>query len=103
MTERRLPGLLSRELHGGERLMVTWVEVAPGAAQRPHAHERSEQVYVIVRGSGVAVVAGEERTVGEGDVVAIPPQTEHWIRCAGEDPLVYVSATAPPEDMSRFY
>ena len=71
MTERRLPGLLSRELHGGERLMVTWVEVAPGAAQRPHAHERSEQVYVIVRGSGVAVVAGEERTVGEGDVVAI--------------------------------
>jgi oxalate decarboxylase/phosphoglucose isomerase-like protein (cupin superfamily) len=34
--------------------------------------------------------------VGEGTMVFVPPGTEHAIRNAGVELLVYVSATSPP-------
>ena len=64
---------------GSRNLSVTWVDVPPGAEQRAHSHEDSEQVYVIVRGRGRMYVAGDEEDVGEGDLVFIPPATEHGI------------------------
>ncbi|MBA4115892.1 MAG: hypothetical protein H0X71_05525 [Rubrobacter sp.] len=44
---------------GGE-LTVTWVDVAPGSAQRPHGYGL-EQVYVVVEGRGLMRVGNEER------------------------------------------
>jgi mannose-6-phosphate isomerase-like protein (cupin superfamily) len=71
------PGLRSRVLlQAGDEaaadLAVTWVEVAPGAAQAPHAHA-PQQVYVVVSGSGRMLVGDEERDVGAGDLVFVPP------------------------------
>ena len=37
---------------GSRHLTVTWLDIPPGAEQRAHSHEDSEQVYVIVRGGG---------------------------------------------------
>jgi mannose-6-phosphate isomerase-like protein (cupin superfamily) len=64
---------------GCKTLSVTWVDVPPGAEQRPHSHADSEQVYVIVRGSGRMLVAGDTEQVGEGDLVFIPPGADHGI------------------------
>ena len=64
---------------GSRNMAVTWVDVPPGAEQRPHAHDEAEQVYVIVRGHGRMSVAGDEEEVGEGDLVFIPPSTQHGI------------------------
>ena len=88
---------------GSKNLTVTWVDVPPGAEQRPHSHPDSEQVYVIVRGSGRIQVAGDTEHVGEGDLVFIPPGAEHGIKNEGSDPLVYVSAASPPVSMAELY
>ena len=88
---------------GSRNLAVTWVEVPAGAEQRAHSHPESEQVYVIVRGRGRMEVAGDVEEVGEGDLVFIPPATQHGIVNDGSEPLVYVAAASPPVSMEELY
>jgi mannose-6-phosphate isomerase-like protein (cupin superfamily) len=88
---------------GSKNLAVTWVDLRPGAEQRSHSHEDSEQVYVIVRGNGRMRVAGDEESVSEGDLVFIPPATDHGILNDGDETLVYVSAMSPPVSMDELY
>lgn len=88
---------------GARNLSITWVDVPPGAEQRSHSHEDSEQVYVIVRGRGRMHVAGDEEDVAEGDLVFIPPATDHGITNDGSDTLVYVSAASPPVSTEELY
>ena len=54
---------------------------------------------MIVRGRGVMRVGDEEREVEAGTLVLVPPRTGHSIRNTGEEPLVFVSATAPPFEL----
>jgi mannose-6-phosphate isomerase-like protein (cupin superfamily) len=91
--------LLTKGQFGSENLSITWVEGAPGSEQLLHAHPANEQVYVIVRGRGLMKVGGEEQEVGAGTMVFVPPRTDHAIRNVGDEPLVYVSATAPPFEL----
>jgi mannose-6-phosphate isomerase-like protein (cupin superfamily) len=42
------------------------------------------------------LVGAEDRKVGEGTMVFIPPGTEHAIRNTNSELPVYVSATWPP-------
>jgi mannose-6-phosphate isomerase-like protein (cupin superfamily) len=88
---------------GSRNLTVTWVDVPPGGEQRAHSHPDSEQVYVIVRGSGTMRVAGDTERVAEGDLVFIPPAAEHGIENDGSEPLVYISAASPPVSMEELY
>lgn len=88
--------LLARGQFGSQQLCITWVECSPGSQQARHRHLSQEQVYVIVRGEGLMLLGDEERLVGEGTMVFVPPGTEHAIRNTGSGLLVYVSATAPP-------
>lgn len=88
--------LVGRGDFGSRHLAVTWVEGGAGSEQRRHAHPESEQVYVVVRGNGRMKVGDEERLVGPGTAVFVPPGALHAIAQVGDEPLVYVSATAPP-------
>jgi mannose-6-phosphate isomerase-like protein (cupin superfamily) len=88
---------------GSKNLSVTWVDVPPGAEQRPHSHPDSEQIYVIVRGNGLMHVAGDTEEVGEGDLVFIPPGASHGIKNESSEPLVYISAASPPVSMAELY
>src|SRR5438876_1068632 len=54
--------LFTSEL-GSPNLAVTWVQGEPGGQQGIHAHEDSDQVYVIIRGRGVTIADSEEREV----------------------------------------
>ena len=83
-------------------LSITWVEVAPGAAQQPHSHP-PEQVYVIVQGRGEMTVGHVTELVGKGDIVHIPPHAEHRIKNIGEKLLVYVSASSPAYNFEALY
>jgi mannose-6-phosphate isomerase-like protein (cupin superfamily) len=88
--------LLANGQFGSRELAVTWVECPPRSEQPVHAHDGNEQVYVIVRGSGTMTVDDEAREVHAGTLVFVPPRTGHSIRNDGHEPLVYISATAPP-------
>jgi mannose-6-phosphate isomerase-like protein (cupin superfamily) len=88
---------------GSRNLTVTWVDVPPGSEQRAHSQPDSEQVYVIVRGTGRMSVAGDTEQVSEGDLIFIPPAAEHAIVNDGSETLVYVSAASPPVSMEELY
>jgi mannose-6-phosphate isomerase-like protein (cupin superfamily) len=93
--------LLAKGQFGAQNLAITWVECAPGSEQRPHAHDHQEQVYVIVGGRGLMRVGGEKQPVGSSTMILVPPRTIHSIRNIADEPLLYVSATAPPFDLGE--
>ncbi|CAN5271298.1 hypothetical protein BH24ACT19_BH24ACT19_20840 [soil metagenome] len=83
-------------------LTATWVDVAPGSRQRPHDHP-SEQVYVITAGRGGMLVGEEERQVGSGELIYVPPGAVHGIENVSEEVLAYISAATPALDAEAAY
>jgi mannose-6-phosphate isomerase-like protein (cupin superfamily) len=88
---------------GARNISVTWLEIPCGASQTLRSDEGAEQVYVVVRGSGTMSVAGDTQEVGEGDLILVPPATDHSIANEGESPLTCVSAQSPPVACSDLY
>jgi mannose-6-phosphate isomerase-like protein (cupin superfamily) len=88
---------------GSRHMSVTWVEVPGGAGQKLHSDEEAEQVYVVVRGTGRMSVAGDTQEVGEGDLVLVPPATDHEISCPDGSDLALVSVQSPPVAVSELY
>lgn len=70
--------------------------VAPGASTIAHYHRRSEELYLVTAGSGRLRVGEEEREVGAGDCVVIPPGEPHQLQNTGDADLVVVCACSPP-------
>jgi mannose-6-phosphate isomerase-like protein (cupin superfamily) len=68
----------------------------PGAATEAHRHPATEEIYYILRGAGLMRVEAEERAVGPGDGILIPPGARHQIRNVGPESLVFLCCCAPP-------
>lgn len=68
------------------------------------SHPDWDQLYIILKGSGTVLVAGEEHPVGPGHVVRVPRHTDHGVRLAEGESLeyVYVNAFANPEVLAEF-
>jgi mannose-6-phosphate isomerase-like protein (cupin superfamily) len=88
---------------GSRNLSVTWVCVPDGAEQTLHSSGEAEQAYVVVRGRGTMSVAGDTQEVAEGDLILVPPATEHSIGNEGTAELVCVSIQSPPVSASELY
>src|SRR5471032_2754238 len=68
--------MLSRKIVTGDREMLAQVYLKRGCLVPMHSHE-SEQMTYILQGALKFVVAGEELTVREGEVLHIPSWIEH--------------------------
>jgi mannose-6-phosphate isomerase-like protein (cupin superfamily) len=88
---------------GARNLSVTWLSVPAGTEQSLRSHEESEQAYVIVRGEGTMSVAGDTQQVGEGDLVLVPPATDHSVGNDGDAELSFVSIQSPPVAAAELY
>jgi mannose-6-phosphate isomerase-like protein (cupin superfamily) len=88
---------------GSRNMSVTWIDVPPGVDQELHSHEESEQVYVISSGSGTMTVAGDTQEVSAGDLIMVPPATDHSIANDGTTDLCCVSVQSPPVTVSEVY
>jgi len=86
---------------GARNMSVTWLEIPAGAEQTLRSDEDGEQVYVVVRGNGAMSVAGDRQEVGEGDLILVPPATDHSIAAAGD--LACVSVQSPPVAAAELY
>jgi mannose-6-phosphate isomerase-like protein (cupin superfamily) len=67
-----------------------------GRATIEHLHHESEEIYYFLAGRGRMRLGGEERAVGAGDCVVIPPGTPHKLWAAPEADLVLLCGCAPP-------
>jgi mannose-6-phosphate isomerase-like protein (cupin superfamily) len=88
---------------GSRNLSVTWLEVPVGAKQTLRSDAESEQAYVVVRGSGAMSVAGDTQQVREGDLILVPPATEHSVSNDGDADLACVSIQSPPVAAAELY
>jgi mannose-6-phosphate isomerase-like protein (cupin superfamily) len=88
---------------GSRNLSVTWLVLPAGAEQTLSSHEEAEQAYVVVRGSGTMSVAGDTQPVNEGDLILVPPATEHSIANDGDADLACISVQSPPVASSELY
>ena len=70
--------------------------VPPGAETEAHYHRVSEEIYLFTSGAGRMRMAGEEAAVRAGDMVVIPPGTEHQLVNDGSEPLVLLCCCSPP-------
>jgi mannose-6-phosphate isomerase-like protein (cupin superfamily) len=88
---------------GARNMSVAWLEIPAGAEQTLRSEEEAEQVYVIVRGAGSMSVAGDTQEVGEGDLILVPPATDHSIANDGGETLTCVSVQSPPVAAAELY
>ncbi|MCK5310708.1 MAG: cupin domain-containing protein, partial [Desulfobacteraceae bacterium] len=79
------------------QMSITWVEVEPGASQKPHKHP-PEQTYIIIQGQGKMHVGEENCIVDKGDIIHIPSNYMHFIINQSDTTLIYISASTPAYD-----
>jgi len=66
-----------------------------GGSTQEHYHPRAEEIYYITAGTGRMRIEGEERDVGVGDAIAIPPGKRHKLWNTGSTPLTLLCCCAP--------
>lgn len=80
MKMRRLPSHPAFKLEGSRFFRSFWeLELTPGEETDAHQHKDSEEVLYIVSGEAIITVAADERPVQPGEVVLVPPRTDHII------------------------
>ena len=67
----------------------------PGQAQKVHAHEDSDKVYYVLRGTGSFTVGEEERDLGEGHAVIARAGESHGVSNATQEDLIILVTMAP--------
>ena len=88
---------------GSRNMSVTWLEIPAGAEQQLHSHEEAEQAYVVVRGGGTMSVAGDTQRVEEGDLILVPPATDHSVANDGDGEMACISVQSPPVSAAELY
>jgi mannose-6-phosphate isomerase-like protein (cupin superfamily) len=67
----------------------------PGQSQKVHAHEGSDKIYYVLRGTGRFTVGGEEEDLGEGHAVIARAGDPHGVRNETQEELVLLVTMAP--------
>jgi mannose-6-phosphate isomerase-like protein (cupin superfamily) len=88
---------------GSRNVSVNWLEVPAGVSEELRSHEEAEQVYVVVGGTGTMSATGDTQRLGAGDLVLIPPATEHSVANDGDEPLTLVSVQSPAVSADELY
>ena len=69
--------------------------VLPGCKTELHHHQKSEEFYYVVCGSGIIEIDNEISNVSIGDAILIPPGSKHTIFNTGKIPLKILCCCAP--------
>lgn len=81
---------------GSRNLTLNYIRFGPGAEFFQHVHENSEDVFVVLEGSGWLKLGTEMIPIKAGDVVWVPPGEQHGT-VAGPEGMVCISCQAPPD------
>jgi mannose-6-phosphate isomerase-like protein (cupin superfamily) len=87
-------GSTIRELWHTHAQSLAEASLETGQATQRHYHRASEEIYFLLEGHGRMELDGEEREVGPGDAVLIPPGAWHQIIASA--PLRFLCCCAPP-------
>lgn len=108
-----LETLLEKEFMGfhgkyfiGRELGLTGCEVSlnrlPAGKAMPfiHSHKKNEELYIVLRGSGMFYVDGDEFPVREGSLIRVAPEGERGWK-AGDEDLYFICVQAEAGSLSQ--
>lgn len=77
-----------------EHYVVGTASVHPGGGVPAHAHE-TEETYMILSGTGIMIIDGEEVPVQADDVIHLEPMQPHELRNTGGTEMKTIFVYAP--------
>jgi len=89
----------------GELLQIMYVVENPESKPviPPHIHLRCEERFEVVDGQLGVILDGEQRQLGVGEQVLIPPGTPHTFWNAGEGELRFITDVQPPGQLQTYW
>lgn len=87
-------GSTIREYLHTERQSLAEASLEAGQSTQRHYHAASEEIYLILEGSGRLEVDGDVSEVGPGDAILIPPGAGHELT-AGRDGVRLLCSCVP--------
>jgi mannose-6-phosphate isomerase-like protein (cupin superfamily) len=91
---------LRREL-GVTSFGLNVIVLQRGQRGRVHAHERQEEVYIVLEGELTLVVEGDEHVLGPDRAVRVGPDVRRQLVNAGPDRLVLIALGGSGEHVGR--
>ena len=88
--------------NGGQNLTVVSAGIDPGAGLALHIHPGYEEATLVVEGNIEAVLEGETRTLGPGDLLLAPAGATHTITNQSDKPA-RVLAISPTTIFERVF
>lgn len=82
-------------LFTGDRSQLVVMDIPVGGEIGEETHTHVEQTLFFLSGEGKAVLNGEEKAIGAGDVVVVTPGTTHNFINTGVDSLKVYTIYAP--------
>ncbi len=79
-----------------ERALLDLYCLAPGQAQKPHAHADQDKIYVVLEGRARVFLDGREEILDPGEAVVAPAGKPHGIANPGPAPLLALVIVTPP-------
>jgi mannose-6-phosphate isomerase-like protein (cupin superfamily) len=89
-------GSTIRELHHTELQSLAEATLEPSQATERHYHRATEEIYVVLKGSGELEVDGERRRVRPGDAALIPYGAWHTLENDGNSELRFLCCCVTP-------
>ncbi len=91
---------LRREL-GVSAFGINLIRMRPGERGRIHAHERQEEVYLVIEGELTLVVEGEDHLVERGGLARVGPAVRRQLVNSGPERLALLALGGSGEHAGR--
>ncbi len=87
------------EMYQSDNLSISIATISKSST--PHKHQKTEEVYFVLSGSGTIFIGGEVLKINQGDLVPIPKDVFHHVESDGST-LEILTVTHPkynPKDI----
>lgn len=83
-------------LFTGDKSQLVVMSIPPGGEVGRETHKHVEQTLFFQSGTGEAILNGVTTSIAAGDVVVVPPGTDHNFRNTGKTDLKIFTVYSPP-------
>ena len=98
---RKVFRLVDKDLVGSEHIVAGLTIFEPGESSSRHNHPGSEEVDIMVRGTGYVVIDGQQLPFQDNDWVFIPEGVYHQHVNNGNEPLWLIWMYTPPGELPK--
>ncbi|HEY7622006.1 MAG TPA: cupin domain-containing protein [Solirubrobacteraceae bacterium] len=78
-----------------------WIQ--PGRPMSMYHHEAGQEDFLVLRGTCLVIVEGQERELRAWDLLHCPPRTPHTMVASGDEPALVLAVGARKDRGSVFY